>query len=166
MKAVSYETRLKLSRANTKHGLSYSVFYQRHNSMTMRCKNPKNPAWGWYGGRGIKCLWESFEDFKEDMYQSFLEHIDKYGVKNTQIDRIDSNGHYCKDNCHWVTTVEQSKNRCNSTIIEFNGKKQNLVDWAAELKINKDTLSTRIMRGWSTEKLLTTPARKYTEFRI
>ena len=44
------------------------------------------------------------------MYESYLEHIKKFGKKNTTIDRIDNDGNYCKENCHWATAKEQSLN--------------------------------------------------------
>ena len=75
----------------------------------MRCNNPKNHKYPRYGGRGIKFLWNSFEEFRDDMHESYLEHVKKFG-KNTSIERIDVNGHYCKGNCRWATAKEQSEN--------------------------------------------------------
>mgnify|MGYP001605568036 FL=1 len=77
--------------------------------MKARCNNPKNHKYPIYGARGIKCLWNKFEDFRDDMYESYLEHVKEFG-KNTSIDRIDVNGHYCKENCRWATAKEQSIN--------------------------------------------------------
>ena len=91
------------------HGFRHNSFYNRFITLKARCNNPKSPKWKDYGGRGIKCLWKSFEEFRDDMYQSYLEHIKKFG-KNTSIDRIDVNGNYCKENCRWATAKEQSLN--------------------------------------------------------
>ncbi len=79
--------------------------------MFQRCENKKNPRYKNYGGRGIKVLWNSFKEFKNDMYESFLEHEKLHGGRNTQIDRINNNGDYCKENCRWATLKEQYKTR-------------------------------------------------------
>lgn len=101
---------------NFKHGLSTSRFFRIYNNIQTRCKYIKHKCYKNYGGRGIKCLWTSFEHFRDDMYDSYLKHVDKFGEKNTSIDRIDNNGNYCKDNCRWATRKEQSNNRKNVII--------------------------------------------------
>jgi len=62
-------------------------------------------------------LWKSFEEFKKDMYDSYIIHIEKYGLKETTIDRINNEGNYCKKNCQWSTRSEQMKNRRYENII-------------------------------------------------
>jgi hypothetical protein len=81
-----------------------------YSNLKTRCENKKVENYKNYGGRGIKNLWKSFGDFKEDMLDSYVEAFSKHGSK-VQIDRIDNNGNYCKENCHWVTNKENSLNR-------------------------------------------------------
>lgn len=74
----------------------------------------------------------SFEDFKRDMYESYLEHVEKFWIKQTTIDRIDVNWNYCKENCRWATYKEQLTNRRISPFA--------IVDWekiTAEILINE-----------------------------
>lgn len=134
--------------------------------MVGRCKYKGVSGWKYYGGKGIRVEWLSFDEFKADMYESYLVHVERYGEKNTTIDRTYNEENYKKSNCNWATLIEQNRNKSNNTFLTLNGETKNLVVWAKKLGINKDTLSTRIMRGWSVKRLLTTPARKYTEFRI
>lgn len=139
------------------HGMDGTHFYRVFGRIRERCNSPKKDSYEHYGGRGIKVLWNSFQEFKDDMYESYLAHIEKYGRKNTQIDRIDFDGHYCKENCQWSTIKEQAGNRRNNTFITFKGKTQILEDWSRETGISRYALSYRISKAnWPLEKALTT----------
>lgn len=103
----------KLIDRNSKHLMSYDRFYNIYNKIKQRCLNPKATGYDYYGGRGITICdrWkESFENFKEDMYESYLTHYKKYR-EDTSIDRIDCNGNYYKENCRWATGKMQTFNR-------------------------------------------------------
>lgn len=72
--------------------------------------NSKTDAYS-YKDRGIKCLWKNYKEFKEDMYDSFLVHLNKNGRRQTSLDRIDNNGNYCKENCRWADWTTQNNNK-------------------------------------------------------
>lgn len=98
---------LKTKKRNLTHGFSKTQFYSTYRGILERCNNISSHNYKWYGGKGIKCLWKSFEEFRDDMHESYLRHINKYGKKNTTIDRVNSNDHYYKENCRWATWEEQ-----------------------------------------------------------
>lgn len=82
-----------------------SSTYATWADMLQRCKTPTHHAYARYGGRGIKvCLrWRMFENFLEDMGERPWE--------GAQLDRINNDGNYEKDNCHWATAAENNANK-------------------------------------------------------
>ena len=141
------------------HGMSHQRFYNIYYRIKQRCEYPKNNRYSSYGKRGIKHLWKSFEDFKEDMHDSYLKHIKKFGNKNTTIERIDNNGHYCKENCRWATYKEQARNTRSNRILEFRGEKLCLSEWEEKTGIKRATIAMRLRLGWPIDKALTTVVR-------
>lgn len=76
--------------------------------MKSRCNYKKNKCYSYYWWRWIKCLRETFDDFYKDMAPSYIEHYEKFWEKDTQIDRINNDGDYCKENCRRVTCKENN----------------------------------------------------------
>jgi hypothetical protein len=90
------------------HKKTYSKIYRTWIAMLSRCRNVKDSNYINYGGRGITVYedWHKFEKFYEDMGElPFYE---------AQIDRIDNDKGYCKENCRWVSAKENSRNRRNT----------------------------------------------------
>ena len=139
---------------NFKHGMARrkKCFpeYRIWNYIKSRCCNPKCSIYYKYGGRGIKICerWlNNFEYFYKDM-----------GSKPTskhQIDRIDNEGDYEPNNCHWVTASENASNRRTTRFLTFNGKTQTLKEWSLETKIPCSTIQNRLKAGLSVEETLT-----------
>jgi hypothetical protein len=90
-----------------RHGLRWTRIYNIHRKMLERCYNENHVAYHRYGGRGIDVCpeWHDVVKFYEDMG----DPPDGY-----QIDRIDNDQGYRKDNCRWVTPKENCNNKSNS----------------------------------------------------
>lgn len=103
----------QVKKANTKHGLCKTRFYNIWGKIKNRCFNKNNNRYYLYGKRGIIICnkWLKFENFRNDMYDSYLKHCKKFGKKNTSIDRIDGNKNYTPNNCRWATPIIQRHNR-------------------------------------------------------
>lgn len=146
---------------NRTHGLSRSTFKVRFRNIQYRCNDPKSPAYPNYGAKGIKCLWLTFQDFVDDMYPSYLEHLKIHGATDTTIERIDVTGPYSKDNCRWATRKEQALNKNNTHWISFNGQTKPLGTWAEERGLKPGVIYARIKYyGWPIAEALTVPSGK------
>lgn len=139
-------------------------FNKAWQAMRKRCSNPSHASYKDYGGRGIKVCerWEKYLNFREDMYESFCEHIKKHGSRNTSLDRIDVNGDYCPENCRWATCKEQSNNRrVNTYITDERGITHTIAEWAEIKSINYTTLQNRISSGWDITEALNKEVQKH-----
>lgn len=96
------------------HYMTKERIYRTRVNMRERCNNPKDKSFSRYWWRWI-CVcdeWNnSFEKFYEDMWGSYKKHVELFWEKNTQIDRIDVNWNYCKENCRRATIKEQAMNQ-------------------------------------------------------
>lgn len=142
-------------RNSAKHGLSTDRFYNIYYSLFRRCNDRFDKDYHRYGGRDIKCSWSSFEEFRNDMYQSYQKHVKQYGEANTQIDREDNNGPYSKLNCRWATISQQARNRRSNRMIEMDGESKCLIEWTELYNANYARVHGRLSMGWSLRDALT-----------
>lgn len=87
-------------------GVRNNRLYHIYHGIKQRCYNPKTPGFEYYGGKGVKMCEEWLED-----YDVFRDWSLSHGyIPNTSlsIDRIDSNGDYCPENCQWIPLGENS----------------------------------------------------------
>jgi len=131
----------------TRNNKELHRFYNIYCWIKTRCKWT---AWWnaskWYHDKWIKCEWNTFEDFKNDMYESYLDHIEKYWIKDTSIDRIDPNWNYCKDNCRWATIGEQNFNKSTTNYVMVDWVKYDWKILAEKCWITKATACWRISK--------------------
>ena len=77
--------------------------YHVYSVAKQRCTNPKSQRWPSHGGRGIRFLFSSFEEF--------ITHIGRRPAGDYSLERIDNDGNYEKGNVKWATRSEQQKNK-------------------------------------------------------
>lgn len=150
------------TKSNIRHWDCKERLYNIYTLMRARCNNKNNSAYKYYWGRGIKCLWNSYEDFKRDMWRDYEVHKKEFWEKDTTIDRIDVNWNYCKENCKWATRGEQAKNQQKTkrflwwweylTLSEIYNEEYPVVEY--------DTFVSRVLRGDTITKALFSPLGK------
>lgn len=149
----------ELTRGNTrscrpcskiKHGDCGSILYMVWGSMVQRCINPKNKGYVNYGGRGITVC----EEWRNS-YASFLEWAMTHGYKRgLLLDRIDNDIGYTPENCTFSTRYVQNNNRRSCRFIEIAGVRLTIAQQAARFRINKDSLRSRVNRGWTGDEII------------
>jgi hypothetical protein len=145
-----------LLRRNTKHGQNTRAnrhpMYGVWCGMLARCHNPNRKSYPDYGGRGITVCerWHTFQNFFDDMSATYQRGL--------MIERVDNEKGYCPENCVWETRKVQNNNKRNVRRITFNGKTLTRQEWANEIGGNERIITTRLRRGWSEERAVSTPA--------
>lgn len=133
-------------KSSTTHGQSNrSKTYSSWSAMIQRCTNEKNINYKSYGGKGIKVCYEwltSFEVFYKDMGER---------MPGMTLDRINNNGHYCKENCRWASREDQDNNKTKKHEYFINGVFYSSISDAA--KSNGVSVSTiyNWCRGYKTK---------------
>ncbi len=121
-----------------------------------RCYNPGNRSYRRYGGRGITVCqrWrESFAAFADDMGSR---------PPDCSLDRRDNDGHYTPENCRWATQKEQARNRATGRILEHNGMRRTVAEWAEVTGLSRHVIEARIdQSGWPIAAALETPKVRY-----
>jgi hypothetical protein len=134
-----------MGEVKTTHGMSKYPEYRVWEGMRRRCRNLKDPH---YGGRGIRVSeeWEDFTVFYKDMGPR---------PSKCDIDRIDNDGNYEKNNCRWVPRKLNCRNKSNNTLLGYDGTFKTLAEWSENLGISHSTLLERL-EHWPLKEALTT----------
>lgn len=133
------EVTAKMATIHGKHG---TPLYNTWKGMRGRCNSPNNGKYYAYGERGISICseWEDFVKFEEWARSNGYR-------EGLTIERIDVNGNYEPSNCEWIPAREQQYNKRNTVIVEINGEKKHILEWARQYNIKKNTIYGRYHRG-------------------
>lgn len=143
------------------HGMKGTRLYRIYYGMLNRCYN-KNDAehYKQYGERGIKVCDEWLDD-----NTTFFDWAINNGYRDDlTIDRIDNNKSYSPDNCRWISTYEQNKNRSCSILVNYNDETKTINEWIETLQLNVSyrSIQNRLINlGWSIEDAFYTKAHEY-----
>lgn len=140
------------ARGNFRHGMKRSPEYGIWCTLKARCLNPNVKCWPRYGGRGIRVCERWAESFA-----AFLADVGSRPGPGYSIDRIDNTGNYEPGNVRWVTAEEQSNNRRNNHLVDFDGRRQTIAQWAREYGVSQFRLQSRLASGWPVWAALTFP---------
>lgn len=132
--------------AAVKHGMRNTRLYRIWMQMHARYKATHGKNFAWYGSRGVTVCKE-WSDF---------EHFYNWAVTNgyndsLTIDRKDTNGGYCPENCRWATVIEQANNKSNNLMITVGDVTMSVNDWSRKSGIKANTIRYRCLHGWDAE---------------
>lgn len=143
-----------MSKTMTKHKLTEHPLYEIWGSIIKRCTNPNCSAYKNYGGRGIFICdkWRnSFKSFYDDMIDGYSPEL--------ELDRIDNNDGYYKENCRWVSKQTNARNKRTNHIVDTPWGMITLVEfvehlYGTEYSKNQYCKTLKQMkRGWSINKI-------------
>lgn len=127
-------------------------------NMIQRCLDRKHPAFKDYGKRGI---WVTSRWQGSDGFKNFLADMGPRPSPTHTLERKNNESAYGPENCCWATRKEQANNRRSNRHVTYQGRTQTAAQWAEELfPENPGRVQTRLAKGWSVERALTTPIRE------
>lgn len=137
------------------HRDSKSSIYNKWRGIKNRCYAESYSEYRYYGGKGIKMC-----DEWKNSYLKFKEWVIQNGYEpGLQIDRINSDLDYCPENCRLVTPAENSLNKSNTLIVNYNGIEKPLLSILRELGKEEAyaRAAERIRKGWDVKRAIEKP---------
>ena len=126
-----------------------SIWYK----MVSRCHNREDPAYRWYGRRGIRVC----KDWRLS-FEVFLSQVGRRPKPGLTLDRIDNDGHYEPGNVRWATRKEQAVNSRKAITYALDGVRDSLTGWEKRFGLPLGTLRYRLKGGRGFYECLLTPA--------
>lgn len=146
------------------HGHSKERLYTVWAGMKARCKNKNNTSYYRYGARGISVCaqWdESYASFRQWARENGYDPNAEYG--KCTLDRIDSDGDYCPENCRWVSMATQNENKAPFKQPKHRRRRPfrlgdrlygSMREFTDETGLSYDSLRVRVAKGMSVQDAL------------
>ena len=145
------------------NGVSRSALYSTWHGMKARCNQRSHSKWSRYGGRGIVVCneWKRFQTFQNWA----IAHGWSEGM---EIDRIDNDGNYCPENCHFVSHRVNQHNKSTSRMETIDGETKCVAAWALDPRcsVPYQTVLSRLRYGWDIRDAVLKPAKWFRKRKI
>jgi hypothetical protein len=140
------------------HGDANTRLYKVWKNMRRRCYGSDASSNKWYKDRGIK-ICEEWNDYRLFRLWALANGYDENAeFMQCTLDRIDTNGDYCPENCRWVSCKVQANNKTNNRLVEWNGDIHTLSEWSDIVGIPFNIIASRYYSyGWTIEDALSVP---------
>ena len=87
--------------------------------------------------------------------ENFIEWALSHGYNSSLcIDRIDTYGDYCPENCRFITTKENNRNKTTTLYVEYKGVKRCFSELCEEMKIPYQKAYQRLRKGKTIEEII------------
>lgn len=126
--------------------------YEAYHGMITRCCNPNADNYKYYGERGIKVC---DEWLGEDGFYNFVRWSEANGFEQgLTIDRIDNNKGYSPNNCRWVTTEVQERNKRRVHKFYINGELHSATSFCKYRNIDYGKFMRMYKKGMNINRIL------------
>lgn len=122
--------------------------------MISRCTNPVDPAFAWYGAKGIGVCQRWLLS-----HEAFVADMGPRPSRRHSVDRINTLSGYSPENCRWATPKVQANNKTTTRAVEISGEKVTLSELSEKYGIPAKIIYARLRHGWSVSDALTTEYR-------
>jgi hypothetical protein len=134
-------------RKNKKHGMTDTRLFNVRQGIKNRVGKSR--------GYEDVCLCDEWKTFEPFYKWAMMTGYDETAPKGKcTIDRIDPYGDYCPENCRWIDTAMQNRNKRNTRIIYLNGERHSTRELSKKLGKHKDYVYIRLKNGMPVEDII------------
>ena len=132
-----------------KHNWVNQRLHKIFSGMMTRCYNTSDKNYKWYGEKGVGVYKEWINN--PSLFEQWA--LDSGYQNNLTIDRIDSDGDYCPENCQWISLEENVRKAGKVNWITINDTTLTGRQWAAKLGLGLLTID-KYVRQYGVEKTI------------